>query len=86
MILAQKNDDPEFLAKAYINKDVLTTEELSLVPEILLLKQLANAAVRDNLRQHFIRKAFISSQVVKGKEEEAATYRDYFDFRNRLKV
>lgn len=86
MILAQKNDDPEFLAKAYINKDVPTTEEaLSGARDIIAETISENAAVRDNLRQHFIRKAFISSQVVKGKEEEAATYRDYFDFSEQIK-
>lgn len=40
---------------------------------------------RNQLRNQFSRQAMISSKVVKGKEEEAAKYRDYFDFSGPLK-
>lgn len=40
---------------------------------------------RNTVRNQFSRQAEISAKVVKGKEEEAAKYRDYFDFSEPLK-
>ena len=40
---------------------------------------------RNQVRNQFSRQAIISSKVVKGKEEEAAKYKDYFDFSEPLK-
>ena len=40
---------------------------------------------RNQIRNQFSRQAIISSKVVKGKEEEAAKYKDYFDFSEPLK-
>ena len=40
---------------------------------------------RNAIRNQFNRQAIISAKVVKGKEEEAAKYRDYFDFSEPLK-
>ena len=40
---------------------------------------------RNQLRNQFARQAIITSKVVKGKEEEAAKYKDYFDFSEPLK-
>lgn len=40
---------------------------------------------RNQLRNQFSRQATITSKVVKGKEEEASKYRDYFDFSEPLK-
>ena len=39
---------------------------------------------RNSIRNIFRRESVISSKVVKGKEEEAAKYRDYFDFNEPL--
>ena len=40
---------------------------------------------RNTVRNLFGRQAVISSKVIKGKEEEAIKYRDYFDFSEPLK-
>lgn len=40
--------------------------------------------IRDKVRRHFARGAEISSRLVKGKEEEGAKYRDYFDWSEPL--
>ena len=40
---------------------------------------------RNQLRNQFSRQAIITSKVVKGKEEDAAKYKDYFDFSEPLK-
>ena len=40
---------------------------------------------RNQIRNQFTRQAIITSKVVKGKEEEGAKYKDYFDFSEPLK-
>ena len=40
---------------------------------------------RNQLRNQFARQAIITAKVVKGKEEEAVKYKDYFDFSEPLK-
>ena len=40
---------------------------------------------RNQIRNQFARQAIISSKVIKGKEEEGAKYKDYFDFSEPLK-
>lgn len=44
-----------------------------------------NEHARNQLRNQFARQAVITAKVVKGKEEEAIKYRDYFDFSEPLK-
>ena len=44
-----------------------------------------NERARNAVRNLFARQAVISAKVVKGKDEEAAKYRDYFDFSSPLK-
>lgn len=44
-----------------------------------------NEHARNQLRNQFARQAIITAKVVKGKEEEAIKYRDYFDFSEPLK-
>ena len=39
---------------------------------------------RNTVRNNFNHDAFITSKVIKGKEEEGSKYRDYFDFSERL--
>ena len=41
---------------------------------------------RNAVRNLFARQAVISAKVVKGKDEEAAKYRDYFDFSSPLET
>ena len=86
VLLRQTNDDPEFLAKAYVGDLVSDIEEALIgARDIIAEKVNEDAGIRDILRQVFIRKAQIRSKVVKGKEQEAVTYRDYFDFSEAIK-
>ncbi len=86
IIMRQSNDDPEFLARAYINENVPSIEDaLAGARDIIAETINEDAGIRNVMRQHFVRNAHIRSQVVKGKEEEAATYRDYFDFTEPVK-
>jgi uncharacterized protein len=43
-----------------------------------------NSAARSRVRQLFQRKSILASKLVKGKEEDAAKYRDYFNFSEPL--
>lgn len=83
VILRQTKDDPEFLARAFVGNEVENIEDaLSGARDIIAEKINEDAGVRSAIRLIFIKNAYIRSKVVKGKEEIAVTYRDYFDFWN----
>lgn len=44
-----------------------------------------NAEVRQELRKLFLHQAIISSSVIKTKAEEAIKYKDYFDYKEKIK-
>lgn len=81
MILAQNNDQllassSKFRCDEYpTNEDVLTGAK-----EIAAQWISERPAVRNMLRRMFSYDAVITSKLVKGKEEEAEKYKDYFDF------
>ena len=83
LILAQdKMTDPEQAALAFINaeKGVNSVEE-ALAGARDIIAELINedANVRQSLRQLFASEGVLQSRVAKGKEEEGAKYRDYFE-------
>ena len=55
-------------------------EALAGARDILAERAAEDARVRASLREFFARKASLRSKVAKGKEEEGAKYRDYFDW------
>jgi uncharacterized protein len=83
LILAQdKMTDPEQAAQAFINpeKGVASVEEaLEGARDIIAESINEDAGVRQPLRQLFSREGLLESVVSKGKEEEGAKYRDYFE-------
>jgi uncharacterized protein len=85
VILAQENlTDPAQAALAFINpeKGVDTTEEaLAGARDIIAETINEDAGVRQSLRRLFTSEGLLESAVVKGKEEEGAKYRDYFELR-----
>ena len=86
VILRQTKDDPEFLARAFVGNEVENIEDaLSGARDIIAEKINEDAGVRSAIRLIFIKNAYIRSKVVKGKEEIAVTYRDYFDFSEPVK-
>ena len=83
LILAQKNDDVDFLSTQYINKNVPNEEEaLQGARDIVAEWINENIAVRQSLRRLYNRKAVIETKVVKKKaeEEEAQKFKHYFDW------
>lgn len=83
LILAQKNDDVDFLSTQYLNKNVANEEEaLQGARDIVAEWINENITVRQSLRRLYNRKAVIETKVVKKKaeEEEAQKFKQYFDW------
>jgi uncharacterized protein len=82
-ILAQEGADPSILAEAYVDteKSVETVEEaLAGARDIIAETVSEDAEVRSRVRELFFAKATIRSRVIKGKEEEGAKFKDYFEW------
>ena len=87
LILAQKNDDVDFLSTQYINKNVPNEEEaLQGARDIVAEWINENIAVRQSLRRLYNRKAIIEAKVVKKKAEDEAAqkFKQYFDWAEPL--
>ena len=87
LILSQKNDDVDFLATQFINKNVPNEEEaLQGARDIVAEWINENIAVRQSLRRLYNRKAVIETKVVKKKAEEEAAqkFSQYFDWAEPL--
>lgn len=85
MIMAQRGGDPETMAEKFVKGDVEDEEmAISGAKDIMAEWMNENSAARARMRQMFQRKSFLASKLVKGKEDEGAKYRDYFDFSEPL--
>jgi len=87
LILSQKNDDVDFIATQYLNKNVINEEEaLQGARDIVAEWINENIAVRQSLRRLYTRKAIIEAKVVKKKAEEEAAqkFSQYFDWAEPL--
>lgn len=86
IIMKQNERYPDQQAEKFLNDDVSSVEEaLSGASDIIAEWINENEKARNIVRRAFEREAVISSKVIKGKEEEAAKYRDYFDWNEPLK-
>ncbi|MEY2921855.1 MAG: Protein YhgF [Bacteroidota bacterium] len=87
LIIAQKNDDVDFLSTQYINKNIKNEEEaLQGARDIVAEWINETIAVRQNLRRLYTRKATIESKVIKKKSEEEAAqkFSQYFEWAEPL--
>ena len=83
LIMSQNSDDVNGLAKRFINKekDVNNEEEaLKGACDIMAEWISENINGRNRIRKIYHKDGIISSTLVKGKEAEAQTYKQYFDF------
>ncbi len=86
ILMKQVERDPEYRANAFLNDEVNSVEDaLSGARDIIAEWVSENERARNIARRGFELGAIISSKIVKGKEEEAAKYRDYFDWSEPLK-
>ena len=85
LIIQQNERDIERRAQSFINDLVESAEDaLSGARDIIAEWINENEKARGIVRRAFDSAAFITSKVIKGKEEEAAKYHDYFDWNESL--
>ena len=83
MIMAQNSDDVNGMARRFVNKekDVNSEDEaLKGACDIIAEWVSENINGRNRIRKIYHRDGIITSALVKGKEAEAQTYKQYFDF------
>ena len=86
ILMKQRENDLESKALAFINDEVPDVEAALQGARDIIAEQInEHQTAREIVRSVFERGAIISSRVVKGKEEEAAKYRDYFEFEEPVK-
>ena len=86
LLMLQKDPAPDRQAKSYVKGDVKSVEEaLKGACDIIAEQVSEDERSRQTVRTTFDRRAVITARVVKGKEAEAANYRDYFDVADPLK-
>ena len=86
ILLMQRENNLSTRVRTFINKEVKDEEEALKGARDIIAEQVSeDERSRNQLRNQFSRQAIITSKVVKGKEEEAAKYKDYFDFSEPLK-
>lgn len=86
ILMMQRENNLMARARTFLNKDVKDEEEALKGARDIIAEQVSeDERSRNQLRNQFSRQAIITSKVVKGKEEEAIKYKDYFDFSEPLK-
>lgn len=86
MLLMQRESNPAARAAAFVKGDVKDVEDALKGARDIIAEQVSeDERARNAVRNQFARQGVITAKVVKGKEEEAAKYRDYFDFSEPLK-
>jgi len=86
-ILADRNCLPEELARSYINTDKAvndTTAALDGARQIIMERISEDAELVSTLRERIWQKGILHSIVAKGKETEAAKFKDYFDYQEAI--
>lgn len=86
MLMLQREPNPERKASAYVKGEVKSEDEALKGARDIIAEQVSeDERARHTVRTQFARKGMISARVVKGKEEEAVKFKDYFDFSEPLK-
>lgn len=86
LLLLQRENNLSARASSFIKGDVKDLEDALKGARDIIAEQVnEDERARNTVRNQFARQAEITSKLVKGKEEEATKYRDYFDFSESLK-
>jgi uncharacterized protein len=85
MIMSQRGGDPWQMAERFVRGEIID-EDMALAGARDIIAEWINenASLRDRLRDFYRRKGQLQSKLVKGKSEQAQTYKDYFDFSEPL--
>jgi uncharacterized protein len=85
ILMAQHERDVYGKAEQFVSQDVKSADDaLQGARDIIAEWVNENESARNSIRNIFNREALITSKIVKGKEEEGAKFRDYFDFSEPL--
>ena len=87
IILEQEDIDVKKEAKKYINteKEVNTIEDaLNGAQDIIAEIINEDPEIRKKMRKLFTENAYLSSKIIKNKEEKGKKYKDYFDWREKI--
>ena len=86
ILMIQTENNLDIKAQAFVKNDVVDTEEALKGARDIIAEWISeNERARNMVRSIFRKEAIISSRVVKGKEEEAAKYRDSLDWSEPLR-
>lgn len=86
IIMAQASSDIERQASRFLSDDVNSADDaISGALDIIAEWVSENEKIRSIVRTRYIKSAIISASVVKGKEDEAQNYKNYFDFSELLR-
>lgn len=86
MLMMQRENHLEQRVRAFVKGEVKDEEDALKGARDILAEQVSeDEQARNIVRTQFARRGMIVSKVVKGKEEEAVKYRDYFNFSEPLK-
>ncbi len=86
LLMLQREPQPEKRASTYVKGEVKDVEDALKGARDIIAEQVSeDEQARNQVRNAFTRQAVLTTKVVKGKEEEAANYRDYFDCQEPLK-
>jgi uncharacterized protein len=85
LLMEQKEMDLEKEAAAFINEKVMSADAaLQGARDIIAEIVNEDTVVREKLRKYFEREATLKSTLITDKENEAAKYKDYFAFSERI--
>lgn len=86
LLMLQRESNPAHRAASYVKGEVKSVEEALKGARDIIAEQInEDERARNTVRNAFARGAVLTAKVVKGKEEAAANYRDYFDCSEPLK-
>jgi len=85
MIMSQRGGEPISMASKFVKGEV-ENEQMAIAgaKDIIAEWINENTVARARVRTLFQRKSILTTKLMKGKEEEGAKYRDYFDFSEPL--
>lgn len=85
MIMKQNTGDIQRMSTAFLNDNVKNSDEAIAGAQDIIAEWINESeAARNAVRKSFSYDGIIASKLIKGKEEEAQKYRDYFDMSEKL--
>ena len=86
ILMGQRENNLSARIRSFVKGEVKDEEDALKGARDIIAEQVSeDERARNQLRNQFARQAIITAKVVKGKEEEAVKYKDYFDFSEPLK-